>query len=159
MIEIRECKWGDLYPECEEMMKSHHRELRAPGEFSLDLEMISKMSGALSMWGAFSPSLIGYLIWYLSPDLTSRGSIIATQGAWYVTPKERRTSAGRELYLRSLAALQKSGVQRAFGHFWHTNALRDVSHERFFTALGGRMVETTFLLELQGPWAIRPERA
>ena len=145
-VVIGEFTWDAIWPACEPLMEQHHKEVREKElqPFKVDVETAYKLDacGALVIAGAISGhSLVGYSIWYLSPNLESAGNIIASQGPWFVLPAFRGET-GKDLWQFSMFQLKKRGVKVIHAHHWmHGDGPR---LGKFFKKLGGTPLETVY---------------
>jgi len=133
-------------------MEAHHRELGVPWTFDPFPEMVEVIENAGNLVCACAredSKLVGYLIWYLSPDLTDRISRIATQGAWYVEPAHRAHSTGERLLKVTLQHMREIGVKRAFPHFWAVGSIHDAGMDKLLRRLGGKKTEVVYLIDLE----------
>lgn len=143
-----------IWPEMSVLGASHFREVDggtddARRPFRADEATLERLNriGAFQIFSArVGSKLVGYCSWNLSYDLESQGLLIATQGAWYVTPGHGR--AGLRLFEFSLDALRSMGVKLVFPH--HRLAGRSTWRlGKWFERLGAVPEQMTYRLWLE----------
>ncbi len=148
-IELMKESWLDIWPECEPLMRAHDEEVgladaRVP--FEVDEDAAGKMdqAGMLHILAArtITERLIGYAIWYLVPNLSSRGVRLAAQGPWYVTPRFRDHGVGGRLWIQSISDLRQMGIKIVHVH----HSAREPSLGKFFVNIGAVPIESIYAL-------------
>jgi hypothetical protein len=86
--------------------------------------------------------LVGYCTWNVQYDVESRGLLIATQGAWYVSPAH--AGRGLRLYKHSLAELKALGVQCVFPH--HRTQGRGAALQPWLVRQGAKLIKLEYSL-------------
>lgn len=153
--------WSDLVRDCRPMMLKHWRELTAGafGEWELDDVAARQMelAGMLVCASARSMAtpddsdvdsrkLLGYCIWYLGPNLARRGSVLATQGPWYVEDEWRKTRMAWDLFRKSMLHAAALGARDFVPHHW--GGVAGPRLDRFFRSLGAKPLQQTYMLQL-----------
>lgn len=144
---IGEEKWQEFWPEAEPLFALHQLELTNE-PLDVDFELAERLcaAGAMIVVSAReSGLLVGYCLFYLSPALEQRGTLVATQGPWYVAREWRRGPLGLRLFKEALRVCKARGASRAFAHFWSRS---DPRLAGFFLRLGGHLTETTYSIPL-----------
>lgn len=142
--------WDQFWPEAVPLVRCHFTEVESGVEprrrNELDTEMMAALSrhGALKLFSArnVAGELIGYLTWTLTPDVESRGLLIAMQGGWYVLPGHPRAAV--QLFETSLEVLRGLGVRCVYLH--HRTQGRGDALGKFFRRRGGKLIQHTYSL-------------
>lgn len=156
---VRECTWQSVWPEGASLFAAHEKEIglqdaSTPLDINVELcEQLERM-GCLRIVGAFDgrglpldcrPRLVGYVFWYVSPNLLSRHNIVADQGPWYVVPELRRTPLGYRLMQTSIEMLHKDGVHQMMVHRAEGSPK---GIEKMFAKFGGTRREEVWEIKL-----------
>lgn len=156
---VRECSWNSVWPEGFKLFAQHEKEIGlqdASTPLDINVEMCQELYrlGVLRIIGAFDsrglpldcrPRLVGYIFWYVSPNLLSRHNMVADQGPWYVVPELRRTPLGYRLFVSSLEMLRKANVKQVMAHR-STDSPRGI--EKMFARFNGKKREEVWEIKL-----------
>lgn len=147
--------WTEVWPAILELFSLHREEIGRKDIFDpldIDSELVIQMEAAngLRIITARSDGdLVGYCIWYLSPNIETKGQLLATQGPWYVLPEWRTQGLGLELMRYALSVVKDAGAKLALLHHWVNPAdpsRPDIS--KLFAFLGAIEVERVYALKL-----------
>lgn len=147
-IELRLEPWNMIWPEAKPLMARHHEEVherdsRMPFKPALQVAQALQEAGVLKIVTARSAGqLVGYCIWYLSPDLESEDVLVASQGPWYVLPEWRASGVGIRLVRESVRHLRDAGASLILLHHWANNPRLGM----VFGRLGAKPLETVYEL-------------
>lgn len=146
-MQIGQETWEEFWPEAAPLFAAHQVELTdEPLEVDWKLaEHLCSVGAMVVVAARESGILVGYCLFYLSPALERRGTLVATQGPWYVSPKWRRGPTGIRLLREALRVVEGLGALRAFTHFWSRS---DPRLADLFTRLGGHLTETVYMIPL-----------
>lgn len=151
MVEVKISSWSSIWPECEELMFEHWKEVREDKEhlpFEVDAEGAARLDdlGLMQVIEAReSGKLVGYLIWFLTPALESAGNTIATMGPFYVEPDAK--GAGWKMWQLGLDLLRRLEVKVAYAHHSAFGPRQDVA-KGLFERSGGKLFELKYELVL-----------
>ena len=151
MVEIKISSWDSIWPECEELMFEHWKEVRENKEhlpFEVDVEGVRNLArlGLMRVIEAREDGrLVGYLIWFLTPALESAGNKVATMGPFYVEPEAK--GAGWKMWQLGLDLLRHLGVRVAYAHHSSFGPRQDVA-KKLFERSGGKLFELKYELVL-----------
>lgn len=112
--------WSTLWPECEPLMFEHWKEVRenrAGLPFAVNCEIAQRLDegGAMICLGArHKGSLVGYLIWFVTPNMESVGALQATLGPFFVLPEYE--GIGYKMWTLGIERLRQIGVKTAHTH-------------------------------------------
>lgn len=142
--------WAEFWPEAQFLLVAHRDEVEphARTPFVLNHSVCEALdaSGSMLITSARSAeSLVGYSIWFLSPQFDSL-ALAATQGPWFVMPEWRASGAGIRVFRKSLEALRARGVERVLPHHW--GGATGPGLDKFFRRLGATPLETSYSLYL-----------
>lgn len=151
--------WERLWASGKTLMQEHRRELKKDDSrrpLQPDHRTIQAMEevGALFCLGARTAlgDLVGYSIWYISPDLESEGLLVGQQAPWFVTEEWRKNGVGLALWREAKRELQRRNVSVMSVHFPPEGGGRKLS--RFFEREGGVLVECVYDIWLE-PMSVR----
>lgn len=151
MVEVKISSWNSIWPECEELMFEHWKEVRENKEhlpFEVDTKGVAQLSD-LSLMRVIeareSGKLVGYLIWFLTPALESAGNKVATMGPFYVVPESK--GAGWKMWQLGLDLLRRVGVKVAYAHH-SAFGPRQEAAQILFKRSGGKLFELKYELVL-----------
>lgn len=141
--------WATFWPDAAPLAEAHFAEVeggvepRRKNELDLDLMVILDRSGSLKLFSARDQgTMVGYLTWTLTPDVESRGLLIAMQGGWYVVPGRPRVAL--QLFDYSIPCLRQLGVSCLFPH--HRTQGRGDALGKFFRRRGGKLIQHGYCL-------------
>jgi GNAT superfamily N-acetyltransferase len=143
--------WSMLWPECEPLMYEHWKEVRenrANLPFAVNCEVAQRLddAGAMICLGArYQGDLIGYLIWFITPNMESVGFLQATLGPFFVLPEHEGT--GYKLWSLGLERLREIGVKTAHVHCSAVGKRRE-KVKQFWRLVGAKPYEATYELVL-----------
>lgn len=146
--------WSDeWWAQAKPLACSHFEEVDGGVEpnrpFDLDCTLMAALdlAGCLKLVTArLSGKMVGYYTWNISPDVESRGLLIAQQGAWYVAPGHPRVAV--EMFDFAVSALRQCGVKCLFPH--HRVQGRGSNIGRFFKRRGATKTQDTYSLWIGG---------
>lgn len=151
MIEVRKEKWKDIWRECLPLMEQHNEEVREENPdlpFEIDVEGSLNLEN-LGMLDCFTArdndQLVGYLFWFITPALESKGTNVASMGPFYVDPSF--SGAGALLWNRSLQWIRYNGVHVVYVHHSLFGPRVDLAR-RFFESRGAYPIETKYMLRI-----------
>lgn len=150
-------RWSTLWPDIEPLFRAHHRETGLDVPFAPNVAAFEAMdaAGMLLTTTARNASLVGYIMWYLSPSLENASMLCASQGPWFVRPGMRGAGVGLQLFRASLPVLRGRGVHTAFPHYWTRSAGPALG--KFFERLGAHEISREYALTLGSTELAREE--
>ncbi len=141
--------WSSMWPEVESLMEEHRREVSPLGHVPMipDVDTLHALDQAGA--GVFTVArhdsvMIGYCMFFLSPDLEFAGTQAANQGPWYCVPRWRGR-VGAQLLLRALSELRRLGIHRKFLHRWERSP-DGRRLDKLFERLGAHPLERVYEL-------------
>lgn len=148
--------WEQIWPECDELGAEHFEEVDGGVEpnrpYKVDAGLMGQLFDAGIMHIATARRygrMVGYCTWNVMRDPESEGLLIAKQGAWFTEPG--LGEVGRRLFLFSVNALTRLGVQNIFPH--HRMQGRGKNLGKFFESLGAKEVQHEYSLWIgEGKW-------
>lgn len=83
-------RWATVWPEAEPLFQQHHDAVGSEllGHHEIDTEQAAALDAAGAMLfatGRREARLEAYCMWYLVPNIKSRGTVLALQGPWFAT--------------------------------------------------------------------------
>lgn len=141
--------FDSLWPEADALARKHFQEVdggvepNRPFELDAPLMRMIEQAGSLKIITArVNGKLVGYCSWNISPDVESRGLLIAQQGAWFID--EEHEGLGIRMFRVAISELKKFGVKNIFPH--HRMQGRGVRLGRIFERLGAKEIQHTYSL-------------
>lgn len=117
MIRIGPEDWGDMEDEALALGEAHFHEasVELPDCYQYDpnVELLYRLAqtNAQRSWSVREGGrLVGYLLFFLYPDIQSAEVLVADQGPWYVRPGTRGL-VGLKMLKRAVADLKADGVR------------------------------------------------
>jgi len=143
--------WKDFWKDAESLFLLHDEELNSvldePYEINIELFTLLEHYGNLNIQTAREDNkLIGYSIFYETPNLRSKSTKTATQGPWFVRLEKRKTLVGPRLLLNSLTDLYSLGVKSIYLHHYPEISPKI---EKFFNSLKADKTEIVYHLSLE----------
>jgi hypothetical protein len=140
---------SDLWRDAKQSAESHFVEVDGGIEpnrkFVLDEDLMQNLQDAgllLIVTARKNGQFIGYFTWQISPDIESKGLLIAQQGAWYVNPGHPRIAF--KMFDKSVDELKRRGVKCIFPH--HRTQGRGANIGKFFEKRGAKLIQHTYSL-------------
>lgn len=136
--------WDEIWPEAKPLFEFHHETVGASvlGPLAMDEVRMAELSAAGVLRIATArrgAELVGYCMWYMTPNLTSVGVELAQQGPWF----SAEPGVGLSLFNFTLVHLEPATV--ALVHHWPNNArLGRVFAKRY----GAVEIERVFAIQL-----------
>ncbi len=112
-VKVQLESWDSIWPEAAPLMKAHFEEVRAKPLLPFEVDSVY----AEEMWdqdymlvvaARANQELVGYSIWWVTPNLEAKGAVQGVQGPWYVKPKFR--GIGRRMFDLSVKCLKDLGA-------------------------------------------------
>lgn len=152
MVEVKISSWREIWPECRELMFEHWNEVRDRKEhlpFQVDDEGATRLDDLglmIVVAGREEGRLVGYLVWFLTPALESKGNKIATMGPFYARPESK--GVGWKMWQLGMAELRKTGARAAYCHHSSFGPRQEVAR-RLFEAAGAKPYEVKYEIVLE----------
>ncbi len=144
--------WEQYYPDCLPLWQMHHDEIESQVSdlpFDPDLEQskaLCKAGIAQITTARDLGRMIGYMIWFVTNCLTSKGVKTAAMGPWFVEPDYRGGTVSPRLFAQSLNHMNSLGVRWVFPHHWLVGDSAKAG--RIFRHHGAVPAELTYSLRL-----------
>ena len=125
-----------------DMIRAHHEEAGVHKDtIPLDPDIPRYLQleeiGIFRAWAGYSgKTLAAYMGWYVQPHLHYRGSLMAVEDLYYMSPAYRKGSAGRRMFVEVEDEFRPMGVKRIMLHC-KTHVMRERGGlGPFFASLG-----------------------
>ena len=152
MIAYRVETWAQVYPDCVPLLIEHREEI---GEmdmpFDPDLEQIELMDrlGMLQILTARRDGeMIGYCMFALGRNLTSKGILTAEQKMFFLSKSARAglSFTAVKMYSISMEMLKVRGVHTVYPHHWMRGDSPKLA--KLFERMGAHELERVYALKL-----------
>jgi hypothetical protein len=145
--------WETVWPEIDPIFAEHFGEvegdLAAQRPYKLDEPAMrdAHARGQLRITTArVGGELAGYCMWLVTPDVESKGTLIAQHGPWFVKKQFAHLLLGPKLFDASVEDLRAIGVKVAFPH--HRLQGRGAKLGKFFQRRGAVETQRTYSMWL-----------
>jgi GNAT superfamily N-acetyltransferase len=131
MIEVREEDLTSLWDEAMPLFEAHWREIAHYQDIVLDIDREAyaalERADVIRMWTARAAGrLVGYVIFFVRPNMHYRASKQALQDVLFLLPEYRRGPAGLTLIRVAETRLRDEGVQVVYHHAKRTNRVGEL---------------------------------
>lgn len=145
--------WNKLWPECRGLMHEHWKEVRenrAKLPFEVDWETAARLEEAGLMFCCSARDdetgeLVGYLIWFVTASMESKGNLLGTLGPFFVLPSHE--GIGQKLWNTGIKRLREYGAKTAYVHY-SSFGRRSGRAKKFFEYVGGKPYEVNYEIVL-----------
>lgn len=155
-VEITKCGWNRIWPSGEALFLEHRAEIKAdfPGiPYQMDFVLASEYDklGIMQCVAAHvDGDLIGYCIFFISPSIESAGSLVASQGPWFVGAKwralrDQHSNVAFAMWKEAKAALTERGVKQVLVHRYERS---DPRLDFFFARQGAKPFARVFSMTI-----------
>lgn len=155
-VAISRCGWNRIWPSGEALFLEHRAEIKAdsPGiPYDMDFALAGEYDRLDIMQcvaAHVDGGLIGYCIFFVSPSIESAGSLVASQGPWFVGAKWRRLSrqdlnVAFAMWKEAKAALIERGVRQVLAHRYEGS---DPRLDFFFARQGAKPFARVFSMTI-----------
>ncbi len=146
-VTYQEEDFDSVYRDGKDLFAQHVEEADNDADPNFDLTRQAYMSGALKLFTARTPeSMLGYLIFIISPSFSNYHDIEALQGPFFVR-KDRRGKIGIKLHEFARKQLKLAGVTKlALKAGIHADGPK---FHRFYQSIGAEPVGTLYSLSLK----------
>ena len=124
MIEIKEERWSNFWPDCLPLLKEHNDEIgelnqNMPLDPDIDTIAALDKAGIVQIVTAREDAaMIGYCTFTLGNSLMSRKILCGTQSIYFVKESKRNTDTWMRLYNESIKLMKAKGVKNIYPHHW-----------------------------------------
>ena len=153
-LELNFEPWINIEDEMMPLMALHHQEvgIARPVAFRPDVEQaraLCEVGALVTTTVRQGGNLIGYCMWFITFDLESCGTTIASQGPFFVAPPHRKSTAGLRLLDFSVAKFREIGISNVLLHHWVDGAGERLAKK--FARMGAKPLESVWSLWLDAP--------